>query len=44
MSKLNASDIQGFAIRGYNMPFAATAFFASPAQSVHALCLPSSCL
>ena len=22
MSKLNASDIQGFALRGYNMPFA----------------------
>ena len=26
MSKLNASDIQGFAIRGYNMPFARYCF------------------
>ena len=26
MSKLNASDIQGFAIRGYNMPFARYSF------------------
>ena len=26
MSKLNASDIQGFTIRGYNMPFARYCF------------------
>ena len=26
MSKLNASDIQGFALRGYNMPFARFCF------------------
>jgi hypothetical protein len=26
MSKLNASDIQGFAIRGYNMPYARYCF------------------
>ncbi len=38
MSKLNASDIQGFAIRGYNMPFARYCFLrftdAKPARAL----------
>jgi Dyp-type peroxidase family len=41
MSKLNASDIQGFALRGYNMPFARYLFLQlnAPAQARELLTL-----